>query len=90
MRGMSAEQGEPDDLTASWKRAQDRLPPGWTLDSLRCASTGLAPSDRSGDWIAIAIDPAGGEHRFRAADPVAALEGLVAGRHLIREAGGNP
>jgi hypothetical protein len=30
------------DLAAAWRRAQERLPQGWDLDSLRCASRGLA------------------------------------------------
>lgn len=77
MRGMAAKPDQPNELTAVWRRTQDRLPRGWTLDSLRCASAGLAPGDRSDEWVAVAIDAAGREHRFRAADPVAALEGLV-------------
>lgn len=77
MWGMAAASDQPDDLTIAWKRTQDRLPPGWTLDSLRCAST-LASGDRSDDWVAVAIEESGEEHRFRAADPVAALDGLRA------------
>jgi hypothetical protein len=65
------------DLTEAWRRVQARLPAGWQLDSLRCASEGLAPDLRSDDWIAVAIGPGGEERRSRAADPVAALDGLA-------------
>jgi hypothetical protein len=65
------------DLTQVWQRVQAALPSGWTLDSLRCASEGLAPEQRSDDWIAIALGPGGEERRSRAADPIPALEGLV-------------
>ncbi len=68
---------EATDLTVIWRQVQAALPEGWQLDSLRCASEGLAPDQRSDDWIAVAIGPGGEEHRTRAADPVAALEGLV-------------
>lgn len=67
----------PDDLTAAWNVTQGRLPEGWTLDGLRCASTGLEPEQRSEDWIAVAVGPAGDEREYRAADPLAALAGLA-------------
>jgi hypothetical protein len=70
-------ENDTDAVTRAWKEAQDRLPAGWQLDGLRCASTGLAEGDRSDDWIAIAIGPAGEERHHRAADPVAALIGLA-------------
>ena len=66
-----------DDLTAAWHAAQARLPSGWTLDGLRCASTGLKPGQRADDWIAVAIGPGGEERRHRATDPAAALIGLA-------------
>lgn len=53
------------------------LPDGWTLDGLRCASTGLSPEERSDDWVAVAIGPVGEERASRATDPVRALEGLI-------------
>lgn len=53
------------------------MPAGWTLDSLRCASTGLAVGQRSDDWVALAVGLAGEQHEHRASDPVAALDGLV-------------
>lgn len=64
-------------LTDAWNRVQEELPPGWRLDGLRCASAGLAPDQRSDDWVAVAVSPDGDERSFRAADPVAALEGLA-------------
>ena len=69
---------EHEDLTAAWQEAQARLPPGWMLDSLRCASTGLAAGQRSDDWIAVALGPGGQQRQHRASDPVSALGGLVA------------
>jgi hypothetical protein len=44
---------------------------------LRCASDGLAPDQRSDDWIALAIGPGGVERRARAADPITALDVLA-------------
>ena len=69
---------EQDDLTAAWVAAQDRLPSGWQLDSLRCASTGLAPGQRSTDWAAMALGPGGEVRTARALDPIAALAAIVA------------
>jgi hypothetical protein len=34
------------------------MPADWNVDSLRCASTGLAPVMRSERWIAVACGPA--------------------------------
>jgi hypothetical protein len=68
---------DPHDLTSAWRRAQAALPEGWTLDSLRCASSGLAEEERSDDWMAVAVGPDGQERRARAADPIAALEDLA-------------
>ena len=69
---------DPDALTRVWRATQASLPAGWTLDSLRCASTGLLPRQRSGDWIAGAVGPGGARQTHRAADAIAALEGLGA------------
>lgn len=68
---------DTDALMRAWAAAQDRLPDGWHLDGLRCASTGLALDHRSTDWIAVAIGPEGQERSFRAADPFAAWAGLA-------------
>ena len=67
-----------EQLTAAWATAQDELPPGWRLDSLQCASSGLAPDQRSADWIAVALGPQGEEQMFRAPDALHALSGLAA------------
>ena len=68
---------DTSDLTEAWRRVEAALVADWQLDSLRCASEGLAPDQRSDDWIAVALGPSGEERLSRAADPVAALEGLV-------------
>ena len=68
---------EADDLTQVWSQTEERLPQGWQLDGLRCASTGLGTEDRSEDWVAVAVSPTGEERAFRAGDPVAALAGLA-------------
>jgi hypothetical protein len=68
---------EPPSLGDAWAATQERLPEGWTLDSLRCASTGLAEGQRSEDWIASAIGPDAKERTGRAADPFAALDALA-------------
>lgn len=65
------------DLTAAWRDAQSKLPEGWTLDSLRCASTGLEPGQRSEDWIAVAVGPASEQREYQASDPTAALVGIT-------------
>jgi hypothetical protein len=65
-----------DDLTKVWADVAATLPDGWSLDSLRCASTSPSPKDRSDDWIAVAVGPDGEERRSRAADPLAALRSL--------------
>ena len=66
-----------EQLTRAWNDAQARLPAGWTLDSLRCASTGLGTDQRSADWIAVAVGPGAEQREHRAADPLAALSGLA-------------
>ena len=67
---------EPD-LSETWARTQASLPEGWELDGLRCASTGLAPQERSEEWMAVAVGPSGEEQAFSSSDAVAALEGLA-------------
>ena len=66
-----------NDLTSVWAEVETRLPPGWTLDGLRCASTGLSPAQRSEDWIAVAAGPEGEVRTHRAAEPESALRGLA-------------
>ena len=66
-----------DDLSAAWAETQARLPDGWTLEGLRCASTGLSPDQRSDDWIAAAVGPDSVEREARAGDPLEALAALA-------------
>jgi hypothetical protein len=68
---------EGTELTEIWRQTEASLPAGWKLDSLRCASEGLEPDQRSADWIAIAVGPTGEELRARVADPIAALLRLI-------------
>lgn len=62
----------------TWAIVQTALPDGWVLDGLRCASTGLTPEERSEEWMAVAVGPAGQKRTHRAPDAVVALEGLLA------------
>ncbi len=75
---MNATDDVSERLGEAWASAQGRLPEGWTLDGLRCASTGLAEGQRSDDWVAVAISAEGDERSYRSDDPIAALEGLAA------------
>lgn len=70
----STDSGE---LTQAWRAAQARLPEGWVLDGLRCASSGLAVEQRSDAWVAVAVGPSGEERTFQSDDPLGALAGLV-------------
>jgi hypothetical protein len=67
-----------EELNQAWADVASRLPEGWELSGLRCASTGLGPDQRSEEWIAVATGPEGEELRHQSADPVTALRGLVA------------
>ena len=66
------------DLSSVWTETQERLPEGWSLDGLRCASTGLSVGERSDDWIAVAVGPSDEERHHRADEPISDLEGLAA------------
>jgi hypothetical protein len=77
---------EHEHLLAAWRATQARLPPGWHLDALRCASTGLDAASRSDDWYAAAIGPAGARVERRAPDAIAALGELEA--ELVRHGRG--
>ena len=68
----------PDQLTRSWSAAQGRLPDGWRVEALRCASSGPSTDSGSADWTATAVGPAGEERSYRADDAISALEGLAA------------
>lgn len=64
-------------MTQAWADAEAKLPAGWQLDGLRCASTGLTPDKRSEEWIAVAIGPDGEERLHQAVEPASALSGLA-------------
>jgi hypothetical protein len=68
---------ESERLTEAWMDTEAHLPEGWTLGGLRCASTGLDLTERSDDWIAVAVGPGQEERRARAGDPIEALGALV-------------
>jgi len=65
----------PDRLTRAWASAQEALPDGWTLDGLRCVSTGLLAESRSEDWIAVVVGPSGEVRSHRAADALVYSKG---------------
>ena len=64
-------------MDSAWVDAEAALPLGWHLDSLRCASTGLAPEHRSDRWVAVAVGPAGEKLEAEGWDPVTALGALA-------------
>jgi hypothetical protein len=64
-------------LLRSWAATERGLPNGWTFDSLRCASSSLAPEDRSDRWRALAIGPDGEEAEGRGLTPESAMAELV-------------
>ena len=68
---------DSDELSAAWAKTQARLPDGWTLEGLRCASTGLSLDQRSDDWIAVAVGPDSVERGARAGGPIEALVALA-------------
>jgi hypothetical protein len=70
----SADEG----LGSLWRAAGERLPDGWRLDSLQCASSGLGIHQRSDDWIAVGMNPDGREVRAQGATMNDAIDELVA------------
>jgi hypothetical protein len=64
-------------MDQAWIHAEAALPLGWHLDSLRCASTGLTPEQRSETWVAVAAGPGGEELNAEGQEPVAALNALT-------------
>jgi len=46
-----------DQLLRQWEPTARAMPDGWTFDSIRCASVGLAPEERSDQWRAVALGP---------------------------------
>jgi hypothetical protein len=79
---MTRDMTDREELIAAWTQTQAALPGGWQLDSFRCAWEGLAPHERSNDWIAVARDLAGDEVRARGTHATTALRGLL--RELTR------
>jgi hypothetical protein len=74
---IAAAVAEERSVVEAWTTTQERLPDGWTLDSLRCASTGLEHGRRSEDWVAVAVGPSAEERTYQDADAFSALGGLV-------------
>ena len=64
-------------LNRAWIEAEAALPLGWHLDSLRCASTGLAPEQRSDRWLALATGPKGETIEGEGDGPIGALGTLA-------------
>jgi hypothetical protein len=64
-------------ISDAWAQVEAALPPGWWLQGIRCASTGLAPEQRSDRWIAEARGPAGECEVVDDAAPEAALAQLA-------------
>ena len=64
-------------MDRAWVETEAAMPLGWHLDSLRCASTGLLPSQRSDLWVAVAVGPDGEELKAEGEEPVAALNALA-------------
>lgn len=60
-------------LSKAWVEASAALPLGWRLDGVTCASTGLAPEQRSHRWRAIASGPAGETTKGEGDDAISAL-----------------
>jgi hypothetical protein len=67
----------PDDLAAAYLTTELALPPGWQLDGLRCASTGLSPGERSHEWRAVGRTSDGRSVQGRGREPRAALADLL-------------
>jgi hypothetical protein len=68
---------DTNELNRLWEEVGAQLPDGWSLDGLRCASTGLSPDQRSEEWIAVAVGPSGEERTSRAEELETALRGLI-------------
>jgi len=64
-------------LTELWLRAADAAPHGWTVQGLRCASTGLSVAARTDRWVAEACGPNGACERVELQSADAALTELA-------------
>ncbi len=69
-------------LVRAWTAAAGALPPGWSLDGIRCTSTGLTPAERGDRWRAVALGPGNVTVEAAADAPEGAL------RELLRSVGG--
>jgi hypothetical protein len=75
---------ERSGLNRAWIEATASLPLGWHLDGLTCASTGLAPEQRSGSWRAWAVGPKGEKIQAEEDGPIGALHALARELLLLR------
>jgi hypothetical protein len=66
-----------NDLTAAWIATQAALPAEWTLDGLRCTSTGLSSHERDDGWRAVAVRTDGLSAEATSDDPLDALRSLL-------------
>jgi hypothetical protein len=64
-------------VNRAWIAASAALPIGWRLEGLTCASTGLAPEQRSDRWRAWAIGPKGERIEGEGEGPISALNALA-------------
>lgn len=64
-------------MSKAWTKASAALPLGWELDSIRCASGGMSPEQRSDKWIAVALGPEGEEIQVEGEGPISALANLA-------------
>lgn len=64
-------------LSEAWADASAALPQGWQLEGVTCASTGLAPEQRSDRWRAIASGPGGETTHGEGDDAISALGALA-------------
>ena len=81
---MPSDRLERSGLNRAWIEAEAALPIGWHLDSLRCASTGLAPEQRSTRWLALATGPTGETIEGEGDGPIGALHALARELLLLR------
>jgi hypothetical protein len=63
-------------LSEAWMEASAAFPLGWRLEGVTCASTGLAPEQRSDRWRAIAAGPKGEKMQGEGDDAISALIAL--------------
>jgi hypothetical protein len=68
---------EQSGLNRAWIEASAALPLEWRLEGLTCASTGLAPEQRSDRWRAWAAGPDGQTIEGEGEGPIAALSALA-------------